>query len=175
MLKSLVLTNKQAEKYSDILSEYDPTAHSALTTESYKSFCREKQENSSSSFSYDSHGFKSEITLDKPQLVFFSVPYSDGWSATVNGKPVDVEKVNYGFMAVEAGSGENEIVFTYETPGLKVGTIISIAGALMLAVYIALVYIFRKNDEPRHTHYYDYVSTHKISASQEYCKSFQKK
>ena len=175
MLKSLVLTNKQAEKYSDILSEYDPTAHSALTTESYKSFCREKQENSSSSFSYDSHGFKSEITLDKPQLVFFSVPYSDGWSATVNGKSVDVEKVNYGFMAVEAGSGENEIVFTYETPGLKVGTIISIAGALMLAVYIALAYIFRKNDEPRHTHYYDYVSTHKISASQEYCKSFKKK
>ena len=113
MLKSLVLTNKQAEKYSDILSKYDPTAHSALTTESYKSFCREKQENSSSSFSYDSHGFKSEITLDKPQLVFFSVPYSDGWSATVNGKLVDVEKVNYGFMAVEAGSGENEIVFTY--------------------------------------------------------------
>ena len=78
-------------------------------------------------------------------------------------------------MAVEAGSGENEIVFTYETPGLKVGTIISIAGALMLAVYIALAYIFRKNDEPRHTHYYDYVSTHKISASQEYCKSFKKK
>ena len=166
MMKSLILTDEQAEKYADILTEYDSTAEAVLSKKDYIAFCREKQENCSSSFSYDSYGFKSEIMLDKPQLVFFSVPYSEGWTAKVNGKPADVEKVSEGFMAVKADAGENTIVFSYETPGLKTGIIISITGALILAAYIALSFFFRKNDEPRQKHYYDYNSTQKPSASQ---------
>lgn len=53
-------------------------------------------------------------------MLFFSVPYSDGFTATVNGKATDVEKVDYGFMAVKIPKGEKcDIVFTYETPDFQ--------------------------------------------------------
>ena len=61
-------------------------------------------------------GFESAITLKRDNLVFFSIPYDEGWSATVNGKPVEIEKVNVGFMAVPAEAGDNTIEFTYKTP-----------------------------------------------------------
>ena len=178
MMKSLVLTEKQAEKYFDILTAYDPTDYSGLTKNSYIAYCREKQQKCSSSFTYDSHGFKSVIALDKPQLVFFSVPYSDGWSAEVNGKKADVELVSYGFMAVRAESGENDIVFRYETPGLAAGKKISLAGAALLIIYVGISLMLCKkisSSRAPHTHYYDYVSSHKSAASQEYCRSFRKK
>lgn len=66
-------------------------------------------------------GFNAKIDLDKDNLVFFSVPYDDGWSAKVNGQDVEIEKVDYGFMAVLCPAGSNDIQFTYETKGLFLG------------------------------------------------------
>lgn len=168
LIDSLVLTDKQIEKYSDILTEYDYSKE--LTEDDYIRICREKQQNASSEFSFDHHGFRSEITLDSPQLVFFSVPYSEGWTAEVNGKSADVEKVSYGFMAVQADAGENNIVFRYRTPGLTAGIIITIIGIAILASYIIICRIFfRKNDDYGHTHFYGYDSYSKPQASQKYC------
>jgi hypothetical protein len=69
--------------------------------------------------------------------VFYSIPYEEGWSATVNGKPAEIEKVNIGFMAVKVPAGENNVVrFDYETPGLKLGVIVSIISVLLFACYL---------------------------------------
>lgn len=176
LINALVLSDEQIEKYSGILTEYDNNG--TLSKQDYISSCKEKQKNASSSFSYDHHGFKSEINLEKPQLVFFSVPYSDGWEAYVNGRKTDVEKVSYGFMAVKADAGDNEIVFSYKTPGLKTGIIITISGIMLLAGYIIICRILKKKDKNNsagHTRFYDYTSCHKVSASQEYCRKLSGK
>lgn len=44
-------------------------------------------------------------------------------------------------MAVKADAGENTIEFRYETPGLKIGIVISIIGLICLGAYIV---VFRK-------------------------------
>ncbi|MBQ8297642.1 MAG: YfhO family protein [Ruminococcus sp.] len=171
LMKALVLSDEQIEKYSDILTEITPTDSAGLTKTDYTSFCNEKLECCSSSFNYDSYGFESEITLDKPQLVFFSVPYSEGWTAEVNGEPVDVEKVSYGFMAVRADAGENTIVFKYRTPGLWAGFLITLAGGAGLAVYLIICRKkCRKDNCFPHTHYYDYISSDKLGAADDYCR-----
>lgn len=174
LIEALVLSDKQIEKYSDILTEYD--RNEELTQNDYIRICEKKQENSSSEFNYNHHGFRSEINLDKPQLVFFSIPYSEGWTAEVNGKAADVEKVSYGFMAVKADAGENEIVFRYRTPGLTAGTIITIIGILLLIGYLIINRIFFKNDGgDRHTHFYGYDSCIEFHASQKYCEKLLRK
>lgn len=174
LIEALVLSDKQIGKYSDILTEYD--RNEELTQNDYIRICEKKQENSSSEFNYNHHGFRSEINLDKPQLVFFSVPYSEGWTAEVNGKAADVEKVSYGFMAVKADAGENEIVFRYRTPGLTAGTIITIIGILLLIGYLIINRIFFKNDGgDRHTHFYGYDSCIEFHASQKYCEKLLRK
>lgn len=174
LMDSLILSSEQIAKYSDILTE-SPSA-SALTKDDYRKLCLEKQQNASSSFTYDSKGFESKITLGKPQLVFYSVPYSKGWTAEVNGKAADVEKVSYGFMAVRADEGENTIVFRYKTPGLTAGIFISSAGILLLIIYLAVMRFASKDDKHLpHTHYYDYSSAEKPKAHSEYCKSLYRK
>lgn len=174
LIDSVVLSSEQINKYSDILIP-NPTTE-LLTKEDYVDSCLEKQKNSSSSFEYDSKGFESVITLDKPQLVFFSVPYSEGWSAEVNGKPADVEKVSMGFMAVRADEGTNTIVFRYKTPGLTTGFIITVIAVILLIIYLVVMKSTKTDDKyPPHTHYYDYNTTAKPSAHTNYCGRFGRK
>lgn len=174
LLSALILNDEQIEKYSDILNKKTSSEISGLSKNDYRKLCKEKQNVSSDSFRYDSYGFESEITLEKSQLVFFSVPYSKGWSAEVNGKPVDVEKVSYGFMAVKADAGQNTITFRYRTPGLYEGFAISFAGIVILSAY--LIISRKKKEKNGHRHYYNYNSCeNKIRASLEYEKSFENK
>ncbi len=148
LLKGIVLSDEQIEKYKDILEpcyvKYETGMNITddnvftYTENQYYKDCMERRELTCSSFEYNSYGFTAEITTgDKAELVFFSVPYEDGWSAYVNGEQVDVEKVNIGFMAVKVpGNMTSKIEFKYETPGLKTGIYITITTLIILILYM---------------------------------------
>ena len=175
LIKALVLNDEQIEKYSDILAEA-PETLAGITDKEYVDVCKEKQLNCAESFTYDSKGFEAVIDLEKPQLVFFSVPYSDGWSAEVNGSAVDVEKVSYGFMAVKADKGENKIIFRYETPGLKTGAVMSVSAVLLLVIYLIICrYTGKKEKFLTFSHFYGYNSCQKITASEVYSRQHRQR
>ena len=66
------------------------------------------------------------------------MPCSDGWTAKVNGKDVEIIKAHYGLTAVAVENGENSIEFTYNTPGLKEGIIISILSISLWGIYMII-------------------------------------
>lgn len=75
-----------------------------------------------------------DIHCDATSAVCVAVPFSSGWSATVNGSPADLHRANGMFMAVVCSPGDNHIELTYSLPGLRVGIIVSTAacGAMSL-------------------------------------------
>lgn len=174
LIKALVLDDETAEKYENIMTKANISIKN-ITKSDYEKACLEKQNKCSDKFTWDSKGFESEITLEKPALVFFSVPYSEGWTAEVNGEPVDVEKVSYGFMAVPAYEGKNVITFHYSTPYFKEGLIISITALILLIAYIIICHFSdKKIIVNRFSHSYDYNSCHKITASELYTRNCHK-
>ncbi|MCL2014006.1 MAG: YfhO family protein [Oscillospiraceae bacterium] len=156
--KALVLTPEQVEKYPEHItahpslndpdledfSAYRTTGLDQTFEDEYKQDCEHAQSQASHEFTTDNYGFTAKIYLDSPKLVFFSVPFDKGWSAQVNGKEVEIEKVNSGFMAVAVSTGNNEIRFLYTPSGLYPGLKISGAALLMLVVY---VFVFRRKRE----------------------------
>ena len=143
LLKAMVLDDEQAAKHSDILTLAD-TESFTYDEESYLNDCMDRRKLTCFSFSHDNLGFSAEITVpdQKDQLVFFSVPFENGWSATVNGEPVEIEKVNIGFMAVRVPGGQtSEIRFNYMTPGLKTG---ALATLVFVLLFLAYLFFFKK-------------------------------
>lgn len=134
LISCLVLDESQAKLYGQYL-EHELSPEKPFYYEDFRQEVRYRNISSSYKFTYDENGFTSKIYLTRDNLVFFSVPYEKGWTAYVNGKETVIEKVDVGFMAVFAESGFNEIVFVYETPGLKAGAVISGISLIALAVY----------------------------------------
>ena len=68
----------------------------------------------------------------------FAVPYSEGWTARVDGREVPLCRSDYLYMAVEIEKGQHDVELTYRTPGLKDGLLISlIAAAVLMLIGIA--------------------------------------
>lgn len=155
MLKAILLSDEQIEKYGDLMSDIDKASLSysydsetlSLSTsyDAMKNDCEKLKETSAYYFKYDNKGFTARVERDRENLVFFSIPYDDGWSATVNGKTVEIEKVNAGFMAVKVPSGKSEIRFNYMTPGLYCGVIITTSAAIILFLYIIIFSALKKS------------------------------
>lgn len=101
----------------------------------YKNLYKEKVTYLSNEFQFEINGFKSKINSDGETLAIYAIPYDTGWKATNNGKEIVIEKVDNGMMAVKVGKGMNKIEFTYKTPGLTTGIIVSIISLLVYAIY----------------------------------------
>lgn len=160
MLKAVLLDDEQISKYSDILkdiSEVDAASEDSDISLEHGSGgiakdSRRLKATAAYEFTTDNNGFTARVRRDKRSLVFFSVPYDEGWSATVDGKPVEIEKVNVGFMAVAVDAGDSEIRFDYKTQGLSSGLIISAGAVILLAAYLLISHGFKKK-HPSQTEY----------------------
>ena len=78
-----------------------------------------------------------KITLDKAKILCLTIPYSNGWTALVDGKPAKIYQANSMFMGLPLEAGTHEIELVYKTPGGKIGTGITEMGiAACLMIYV---------------------------------------
>ena len=84
----------------------------------------------------NSRGYKSFVDLAKNEVLFFSVPFACGFTATIDGSPTNIYKANLCLQALKVPQGKHTIVVTYFPPGLKTGVCISVIGLLLLMLIL---------------------------------------
>ena len=143
LMRALVLSEEDAEAYGKYLEKLPEAKLDDLWYDTYVSDCADRRASACSSFQMTNSGFHAEITLKKDDLVFFSVPYDDGFTACVNGKEADIVRVDEGLMAVLAPAGENTIDFVYQADGYSLASKVSLA-ALAAFVLYAGYFVWKK-------------------------------
>ncbi len=144
LCRALLLNEDQVSAFDTLLQPLPDEELTNRSEDAYAADCAARRAGAVAEFTATDTGFTAHTNYDTDELVFFSVPYDDGFTATVNGAPAGVENVDDGLMAVYAPAGENEIEFTYHTPGLKLAAGINAAALVLYGVYLA---ILRKKEQ----------------------------
>lgn len=92
---------------------------------------REKQASSLNTTS-TVNGYQISGAIQEKSIVLFKIPWSRGWSATINGSESNLEIADVAFASLSVDSGEHAIELSYETPGLRMGAMISLLGLFAL-------------------------------------------
>lgn len=180
MVGSAILTEEQAEKYSDILLERKPESlNDEQRYERFLTDAEERQALGAKQFSVNSSGFTAVTDYTSEKLMVFSVPYDKGWSGTVSvqgaaPQALEVDKVNGGFIAVRIPAGVCEISFTYKTPGGSLGIICTVAGIVLFGGYILLCYFIIKRRPVRYAHLYPVDQNDGVKAHSSYIQQLSK-
>jgi uncharacterized membrane protein YfhO len=74
----------------------------------------------------------------KQFAVFSEVYYPEGWTATVNGKEVDIRKTNYLLRGIELPAGNNEIEFSFNLPKFEMANTYAQIGSIILLSLLSL-------------------------------------
>ncbi|MFV0498281.1 MAG: YfhO family protein, partial [Candidatus Fimivivens sp.] len=144
MLHALQLSDAAIIRNFDVITELPSVDYSAISAIGLQDAIDARYRLLADSFVIDNRGFTATANLPQERLMFFSVPYDEGWQATVNGVPAIIEKANVGFMAVRVPAGEATIRFDYVTPGLILGAKITLSALIILVFYLLVAYLLKK-------------------------------
>ena len=137
LMRALVLEDEDVAQYGKYLTELPDAMLDDLHYDSYTQDCADRRAHSCSVFQMNNAGFHAEITLEKPNLVFFSVPYDDGFTAYVNGEKAAILRVDEGLMAVLCPAGASSIDFVYQAAGLSASRVVTAVAIPVWVVYVA--------------------------------------
>ena len=149
LMRALVLSDEDVETYGKYLTELPEENLYDLYYETYVSDCNDRRANACSAFQMTNSGFSAEINLDRDNLVFFAVPYDDGFTAYVNGEEREVIEVDEGLMAVLCPAGYSVIDFVYEADGLKLSKTVTL---IAIPVFVLYVGYFKWSDRKKKRH-----------------------
>lgn len=84
---------------------------------------------------YENGQIAATFAATQDETLVISQPYEDGWTATVNGQPVEVQAAYDGLMGIPVQTGDNVVELRYLTPGLVPGAVVGIASVTLFAVW----------------------------------------
>jgi Bacterial membrane protein YfhO len=88
------------------------------------------------------------VTLDvqaaRAGVLVLSDAYAPGWTAEIDGRPVDIVPANLALRGVVLSAGHHVVTMDYSAPGLKPGIAGAIVSALVLAAVAALPSLRRR-------------------------------
>ena len=84
------------------------------------------------------------ITTPRTGVLTSSIPYSSGWQVTVNGRSAKTVRTNQAFLGVRLPRGTHRVVFTYQTPGLRTGALVSLVGLVWTGLAAAVTLIVKR-------------------------------
>ncbi len=145
LLHAVLLDNEQKTKFGQYLKPFSDLNHPMTSTSSIVADVQARRRNACLGFTANSRGFTAKIEMNKPGMLFFSVPWDKGWTARLDGQPATIEKLNLGFVGLMVPAGMHDIEFTYFPPGLLLGSLMSLVSIAVL-VFFSVVTQMKSRD-----------------------------
>jgi len=109
----------------------------------YENFVSKLKEDTFKISEFKHSRISGSIELNKTKMLFFTIPYDEGWTAVINGEKTELERVNTGFTGIVLPAGKHQIILEYHPPFSQAAQAVSYISALLFWLYLAY-YLFRK-------------------------------
>lgn len=93
------------------------------------------QENKCTVTRMEKKSLTAEYNGSAGDLVMLTIPYEKGWQVLVNGEEVSYKAVDDTFIGIRMTDDENVIEMTFETPGKKIGIVLSVLGVAVFVIW----------------------------------------
>ena len=92
--------------------------------------------------------YKNKVTVNykvkNETSIFFTIPYDQGWSAYQNGKKLQIQQAQTGFMKIDVPEGEGTITLSFIPKGFVTG-----ASCSLIAIIVFIFYDFQRKKYSR--------------------------
>ena len=123
--------------------KYRDLAIYSQTMSNYADRVNALKENSLQNAKAEKNTVTGNITVDKDKMLVVTLPYQKGWTAYVDGKKTDIQRVNYQYIGINLKKGTHDIKLHYQLPGIKLAFMITGCGIIAF-VAIIIFNIVRK-------------------------------
>jgi len=142
---------KNANEELDTLGKLN-LRHEAVADARFQSQLGESKNQDSTSIvkltAYEPNQLTYDVRSATGGIVVFSEVFYPEWTATVDGKPVEIGRVDYVLRALNVDKGHHKVVLTFDPKSVKqTETVAYLSYGVLLLVVLFAVYFKRKEDK----------------------------
>ncbi|MFC2712072.1 MAG: YfhO family protein [Segatella salivae] len=142
---------KNANEELDALGKLN-LRHEAVADARFQSQLGESKNQDSTSIvkltAYEPNQLTYDVRSATGGIVVFSEIFYPEWTATVDGKPVEIGRVDYVLRALNVDKGHHKVVLTFDSKSVKqTETVAYLSYGVLLLVVLFAVYFKRKEDK----------------------------
>ena len=137
LVKALVLSDEDARRFGHLMEELPENELSRhISDTAFDALCAERKNSACTSFETTKSGFTA-VTQDlkRDTLLFFSVPATPGFTATIDGAETEILTVDYGLTGIVVPEGVHTVSVSYRPQGLLFGLALTLFGLLCALAY----------------------------------------
>lgn len=119
-------------------------SHEAVADKKFEPILKQTQTNDSTArvvlTKYEPNNMTYTVSSTKGGVVVFSEVYYPGWTATIDGQPAELGRVNYILRALNVKAGKHEVVLDFHPTSISTTETIAYAAliVLLLAICVAI-------------------------------------
>lgn len=119
-------------------------SHEAVADKKFEPILGQTQTNDSTArvvlTKYEPNNMTYTVSSTKGGVVVFSEVYYPGWTATIDGQPAELGRVNYILRALNVKAGKHEVVLDFHPTSISTTETIAYAAliVLLLAIFVAI-------------------------------------
>lgn len=117
---------------------FDELNIKAVNMKDYNQYIENLKNQEMTNIEYGTNYIKGNINSINNSIMFFSIPYDEGWTVEVDGHKVDTFKLDTGFLGINLSSGKHSISLKFYPPGLNLGLGITCISILILGIWYFL-------------------------------------
>ena len=147
LLRSSVVSNDD-KAIVDFLPKFNlADTLSSLDFNNYLTYVTELKKDNFSVTKFKENNIIGTVNTSESKILFFSMPFDEGWKCSINGKETKLMRLNCGLTGLLTQKGNNNIELTF-TPRFKnIGMVISL---ISLLIFVGLIgfNIYRNKSKP---------------------------
>lgn len=133
LLNAFVADDKDTTAFAGMHELSGATKFPPMTFDNYGAYVNALKRDTLAITHFDPNNIKGTINTSEKKMLFFSIPYDEGWHAKIDDKSVPTYKVNVGFTGLLLDKGQHSVELYYIVPYFKAGAYTSTLCILLYA------------------------------------------
>ena len=144
LLRSCVIGNENKATFASLKQFNVADTVAPMSFDNYLAYVNELKKDNFTISKFSENNIKGSVTVNESKILFFSIPFDEGWSAKLNGVDAKLYRVNAGLTGLLISKGKNDIELSFEPRLKSKGKLISGISLLILFGLLGFTFFLKR-------------------------------
>lgn len=144
LLRACVIGNEDKTTFASLKQFNIADTIAPVTFDNYMVYVKELKKDSFVVSKFSENNIKGSVNVNETKVLFFSIPFDEGWSAKLNGAEAKLYRTNAGLTGIMVNKGKNEVELSFEPRLRSKGKLISLISLLIFFGLLGFSIFLRK-------------------------------
>ena len=147
LLRACIISNEDKSTFTSLKPFNIADTAAPVTFDNYMAYVNVRKADKFTISKFSDNNIIGSINVNDAKVLFFSIPFDEGWHLKLNGVYAKLYRINAGLTGLPIAKGNNKVELTFE-PRLKVkGAAISIAALIVFLGLLGFTFMRSRKDK----------------------------